>query len=171
MSDNDFEKKTGKGMIILAWIILLMLLSFYFSFYLERQKNPNRNLTLEQSGNIKQTRLQRNRAGHYVANGMINNRPVVFLLDTGATDIAIPAKIAEDLGLTPGAKMSVYTANGRINVYATLLDSVNLGGIKLYGVRAGINPYMGGDEVLLGMSFLKHLEFSQKGDELLIRQY
>ena len=54
------------------------------------------------------------------------------------------------------------TANGRIEVYSTLLREVNLG---------GINPHMPGDEVLLGMSFLKHLDFSQRSDQLLLRQY
>jgi len=46
-----------------------------------------------------------------------------------------------------------------------------MGSIKLVNVRASINPYVTGDDVLLGMSFLKYLEFTQKGTQLTIRQY
>ena len=51
-----------------------------------------------------------------------------------------------------------------------VLDEVSLGGITLNRVRASINPNMPQGEVLLGMSFLKHVEFSQRGDTLTIRQ-
>jgi aspartyl protease family protein len=50
------------------------------------------------------------------------------------------------------------------------LDSVSVGDIELRGVRAGITPGLKTDEVLLGMSFLKHIEFTQRGDMLILRQ-
>lgn len=158
-------------MIVLCWILLLGLLTIYFSRYLEQQNNPNQNLSDTQPDQSKQVQLQRNRYGHYVASGMINKQEVVFILDTGATDISIPKKVAQRLRLKAGIKIPVNTANGQINVYSTTLDSVNLGSIELNNVRANINPYMHGEEILLGMSFLKHLHFSQQGDQLLIRQY
>ncbi len=171
MSNDSFQKRIGKGMIILCWILLLALLTIYFSRVLEQQNNPNQDLSVAQSGQPNQVQLQRNRSGHYVASGMINKQDVVFILDTGATDISIPEKIAQKLRLKAGVKIPVNTANGQINVYATKLNSVRLGSIELNNVRANINPYMQGEEILLGMSFLKHLHFSQQGDQLLIRQY
>ena len=161
----------GKGMIIVAWLCLLGLLTFYFSKYLDEQNNPNQELVGIQTANFKEIRLQRNRYGHYVSSGKINNRPVTFMLDTGATNISIPERLAKQLNLKPGFIMTVGTANGDIEVYSTSLDKVSLGPIELHHVSANINPYMDGDEVLLGMSFLKHLNFSQEGDQLLIRQY
>lgn len=171
MSNDSFQKRIGKGMIILCWILLLGLLTIYFSRVLEQQNNPNQDLSVTQNSQTNQVQLQRNRYGHYVASGMINKQDVVFILDTGATDISIPEQIAQKLRLKAGMKIPVNTANGQINVYATKLDSVRLGSIELNDIRANINPHMQGEEILLGMSFLKHLHFSQQGDQLLIRQY
>lgn len=175
MSEENFQKRLGSGMVILGWIMLVGLLSVFFTKYLDKQNNPNQHLAqysnTEQTGTLKEVILQRNRYGHYVANGMINNQAVVFMLDTGATSISIPEKVAQRLKLKAGIKLSVDTANGEIEVYATRLNRVGLGVIELHNVRANINPYLQGEEILLGMSFLKHLDFSQKGDKLLIRQY
>ena len=114
--------------------------------------------------------LERNRYGHYNVSGRINNQPVEFMLDTGATLVAIPAKLADRLGLVRGAPTQVKTANGTAIAYATRLASVRLGDIELRDVRAHISPGMDGDEVLLGMSVLKKLEFSQRGTSLTLRQ-
>ncbi len=171
MEDQEFQKRTGKVMIILGWLVLLGLLTAYFSDFLSKQNNPNQDLALTQTSDFREIRLQRNRYGHYVASGEINRHPVTFMLDTGATHISIPENVARKLGLKQGFPMTVATANGDIEVFATVLDQVSLGGIELQNISAGINPYMQGDEVLLGMSFLKHLNFSQENDQLLIRQY
>lgn len=157
-------------MIILGWILVLGLLSLYFSRYLDKENNPNQNIEFTRTGDTKEIELQRNRYGHYVTNGKINDQPVVFILDTGATDISIPEKIAKRLKLKVGMKFFVDTANGEIGVYGTRLNSVSLGPVKLYDVNANINPHFDSEEILLGMSFLKHLHFSQNGDKLLIRQ-
>jgi len=171
MSEENFQKRLGSGMVIFGWILAIGLLTLLFSSYLDKQNNPNQNPSQTQTGNTKQVELQRNRYGHYVANGTINNQPVVFMLDTGATDISIPEKVAQRLKLKAGLKIPVDTANGEIDVYATRLKRVGLGAIELNNVSANINPYFEGEEILLGMSFLRHLDFSQQGDKLLIRQY
>jgi aspartyl protease family protein len=171
MNKDNFQKRLGKGMTVFAWIVVLGILTAYFSRFLDQQNNPNQNLSSSQTEQYKQIQLQRNRYGHYVASGRINGKAVVFIVDTGATDISIPEKIAQKLRLKPGLRMPVHTANGQIDVYATVLDRVSLGDIELHNIRANINPYMQGEEILLGMSFLKHLDFSQQGDQLLIRQY
>ena len=153
------------------WIALLGLLALIFNNLLERQYNPNQQLISQRTaqGDIEVV-LERNKFGHYVSSGMINDQPVVFMLDTGASDISVPETIAKRLGLKRG-KPSIYqTANGHITVYKTILNSVNLGGIQLNNVRASINPHMNSEEILLGMSFLKHLDFAQKGDTLTLHQ-
>jgi aspartyl protease family protein len=54
--------------------------------------------------------------------------------------------------------------------YAASLDSVSIGAIALSDVSAAISPGLQTEEVLLGMSFLKHIEFTQRGDTLILRQ-
>ena len=157
-------------MVIAAWVGVLLLAGFFFSNMLERQHNPNQQLASVNTGEVPEVVLQRNKFGHYVASGTINHRPVVFMLDTGASDVSIPATVAQRLGLERGPTTTYYTANGPITAYRTTLAEVRLGGIVLRDVAASINPAVQDDEVLLGMSFLKHLEFTQRGDTLTLRQ-
>jgi aspartyl protease family protein len=65
--------------------------------------------------------------------------------------------------------VDIQTANGRATAYATRLDSLQLGEIEVRDVRAHISPSMDGEEVLLGMSVLKQLDFNQQGDTLTLR--
>jgi aspartyl protease family protein len=93
------------------------------------------------------------------------------MLDTGASDIIIPASLANHLNLKRGSPVVYRTANGTITAYATRLLRVELGSIVLENLHASINPHMDEKDVLLGMSFLKHLEFNQQGEYLTLRQY
>jgi aspartyl protease family protein len=158
-------------MTVLAWVLVLGLLGAFFSGWMEKLNNPNQQVRTQLSRDgAREVVLAQNRAGHYVANGTINGQPVTFLLDTGATSVSVPAGIAGSLGLVRGAPMRARTANGTITTYATRLDEVRLGNITLENIRADINPRMQGEEVLLGMSFLRKLEFTQRDRELTIRQ-
>jgi len=158
-------------MTVLAWIVVLGLLSAFFGGWMEKLNNPNQKVQTEvRDDGVREVVLRQNRAGHYVANGTINGEPVTFLLDTGATSVSVPEGVAERLGLERGVPMRANTANGVITTYATRLERVRLGGIALDNVRADINPRMRSDEVLLGMSFLRKLEFTQRDRQLTIRQ-
>lgn len=161
---------TGKFMIFAAWIGAAALLTWLFAGELSRQENPNQVVQTATDGESVVVRLTRNRMGHYVATGRINGRQVQFFLDTGATNVAVSTRLADELGLKEGAPSYTRTANGTVQTYRTTLDSVKLGGIEIHDVAASINPGMSDDEVLLGMSFLKHLEMIQRGDELILRQ-
>ncbi len=161
----------GRWMTYAGWALALGVVALVFDGVLERQYNPNQDLTaVSRDGAAPEVVLQRNRYGHYVASGRINGRPVTFLLDTGATDVSVPAGLAAQLGLERGAPARYRTANGSITTYRTQLERVELGAIALESVRAHINPGMAGEDVLLGMSFLKHLDLEQRGDSLTLRQ-
>lgn len=165
------QKRMGTAMQALAWIVLLGLGVAYFSDLLETQHNPNQSLETRLHDNgIREVVLQRNRYGHYVTSGMINGKPVTFMLDTGATGVAISDEVARQLGLKKGRPFPTQTANGIATSYAVNLDRVSVGTIELRDVSAGITPGLQTDEVLLGMSFLKHIEFTQRGDTLILRQ-
>lgn len=161
----------GKGMSFAAWIIVLIFLSLFFNRMLEQQANPNQNPEGEISADGSRTVvLTRNRAGHYVANGKINGQVVEFLVDTGATDVAIPLAVAEDLGLTRQNPVIYRTANGSVQGWQTVISQLELGPVKLTNLRGGINPGMHSRQILLGMSALKQLNFSQQGNQLTLNQ-
>ena len=163
----DHSKSFAKYFTWLAWLIALVILFFFFQEMLEKQWNPNAQPQTQVSRYGKaQVQLKQNQYGHYVTSGTINDKAVVFLLDTGATQVSIPAHIAKQLALTPQAKGYVNTANGTVAVYQTQIDSLAIGGITLNNVSAHINPNMKTNEILLGMSALKKVEFSQQGQWL-----
>ena len=163
-------RRLGGGMIAAAWGVGLLLLTLWFNGYLERREHPNQGRQAVVEGGVRQVVLQRNRAGHYLADGRINGRPVRFLLDTGATDVALSAELARELDLDLGPSSLSRTANGLVETRSARLQSVDVSGIELYDIRAIVLPNMAGDEVLLGMSFLKHLQLIQDGDQLVLRR-
>ncbi|MFT5677295.1 MAG: aspartyl protease family protein [Paraglaciecola sp.] len=167
----DQQGKIGKWMLIMAWVAGLGLLTVMFDDQLASQFNPNARPVSVQSGEMIEVKLKQNRYGHYVTGGSINGQPVIFFLDTGATDVSIPYHLAEQLKLQAGRKYSVNTANGRIQVAQTSIEQLTIGDIQLFNVDANLNPAVGDNEILLGMSALKQLEFSQKGDWLVLRTY
>ena len=170
--DENRTRRLGNWLIVGAWVLLLALLTLVFSSILDYQHNPNRVVEMVTDGQgVPEVVLKRNKAGHYVATGMINGRSVMFLVDTGATDVAVSETLATELGLKRGARMSSMTANGTVFSWQTRLDEVALGAIRLRDVRGSILPTMRGDAVLLGMSFLRELELLQRGDQLILRQY
>ncbi len=170
MQDDPNIESMGKGMTMIAWIITIVLLTYFFAGVEERQVNPNQSPSSERLENIIKVELKRNRYGHYVTNGEVDHKAVVFLLDTGATNVAIPGAIEGYLNLKRGQKYFVNTANGTAVAYDTKIDSIRIGEIILYNVRASINPSMEGEEILLGMSALKQVEFRQKGNQLTLIQ-
>jgi len=161
----------GIIMFIFAWGVLLVLLASFFSNWLSDQENPNQRPRSDSNTNGQiEVVLQANRQHHYVVNGTINGQDVVFLLDTGATDVVIPQRIAKLIGLQSGRKNYANTANGSVAVYSTQLESVTIGKIQLKNIKASINPSMDIDAVLLGMSALRKIEFTQRGNTLILRQ-
>ncbi|MEW8318734.1 MAG: retropepsin-like aspartic protease [Candidatus Thiodiazotropha sp.] len=163
------QQRFGRWMILGAWLLLLMLLTLLFSQWLEKRNNPNRALKVATfEGGNSAVVLKRNRAGHYLAPGRINGIPVTFLLDTGATYVAVSSAVADRAGLTRGAPSQSRTANGVVRSWLTTIDQLQLGPIEMRDVKAIILPSMPDYEVLLGMSFLKHLSLKQQGGELVI---
>ena len=157
-------------MMIIAMVIGFGLLTNFFQGVLDTQNNPNQKIHTTQSNNEHiEIVLKRNRSGHYVGTGIINGQKAVFLLDTGATYVAIPEHLAKQLGLKKGQPLSISTANGRTTGYQTNIKALSIGQIHLYDIKAIITPNL--EEILLGMSVLKQLEFTQRGDVLTIRQY
>lgn len=170
MSDPDKNRRfMARLMTYSFWLVLLAGLTFLFEGYLHQKEYPNQHLVETGENTTNEVLLKRNRYGHYVAPGQINGVPVVFLLDTGATSVSIPADVAKKLSLSPRGSSRVSTANGTITVANVVLERVSVGGLTLRNINAHINPFMEGEVILLGMSFMRHLEMLQKGDTLRLR--
>lgn len=158
-------------MLAVFWLLVLGLFTVFCQDYLEDRENPNQDINSRTyADGLREVVLQRNAYGHYVSPGKINGVDVTFFLDTGASGVSIPEHIAEKIGLQRGYRQQSSTANGTIDVYSVVLDTVQLGDIQLDRVRGSINPHYEEDDILLGMSFLKHLEIIQRGNTLTLRQ-
>jgi len=170
MSQQPPGKRAGKVLMLLAWGAGLFLATRYFGEWEQRQENPNAVVTSQHGNGYIEVQLVGNRQGHFVSTGKINGRTVQFLLDTGATDVAIPGKVADILQLPRGVPLVVSTANGRTEDFRTSLERLQIGDIVLHNVRALVVPGLDGEQVLLGMSAMKQLEFTQRGGNMLLRQ-
>lgn len=105
--------------------------------------------------------------GHFVTQGSINGRSVRFLVDTGATTIAMSQAEAERIGLKykGGQLGSASTANGQVMMYRTKLDSVRINDVQVFNVDAAVlvAPM---DMVLLGNSFLTRFQMKRENNLL-----
>lgn len=106
--------------------------------------------------------------GHYMTLGQVNGGTVQFLVDTGATLIALPSAEARRLGINylNGQLGYTETANGKAAAYRISLDTVKIGDITLYKVDAVVMEGDGLKVALLGMSFLNRTEMKRDGQTL-----
>jgi aspartyl protease family protein len=162
---NPF-RRGGVLMLTIGWLAIIGMVWWAVAEWESREANPNRALTVGPGGEVV---LQRNRAGHFLADGEVNGRKVTFLLDTGATFIAVPGAIARDLGLKLGPPVSLQTAAGPAAGYPTRLESVRVAGIEMRDMAAVVSEGLEPGTVLLGMNFLKRLEMTQKGEQLVLK--
>lgn len=111
--------------------------------------------------------------GMYSTAGFINGHPVNFLVDTGATWIAMNVHQARSLGINfrySGKRGRVSTANGIVPVYRIMLKKVRVGEIELTNVEAGVLEGNSPSQVLLGNSFLNRVEMQRQGQVMLLKQ-
>ena len=169
MDTKPEPPKMNQWTIAIIWIVLLIMTTYIFNGVIKDINNPNQQLTVSVNEyGQREIVLQRNRYGHYVVSGKINGQEVDFLLDTGATLVSVPEHIAQQLNLVKGRGFQSKTANGLSQSYTTRLDSVSIGDITISNVEGGISSGMEFDEILLGMSFLKHLNMIQRGKTLIL---
>jgi aspartyl protease family protein len=164
--DNNTQG-IGKVMVICAWVLGILMMTLFFSQW-SKEKQMNTKAKLVSVNGVPETIIRRNVHNQYMVEGKINGKPVVFLLDTGATDVVIPGKVAKELNLIHGPEGIAGTAGGNITVNLTRIEELTIGNITIHRVSASINSKMDGDEVLLGMSALKRITFYQQGDNLVL---
>jgi aspartyl protease family protein len=100
----------------------------------------------------------------YITAGSINGRPVRYLVDTGANVVAINASTAKMLGLSAedGIKVNASTASDDLQVTMVMIKEMVVGEITRNNVQAVIIDGDNPKDILLGMSFLQHVDISEK---------
>lgn len=162
MSDDQYAR-AGRVMFIFAWIILFSVLFLFFYYY---DKSANSINSVNQNELI----LSSDRDGHYRIKGSINDYPVEFLVDTGASMVAIPQQLANRLQISGRYPISLSTANGEITGLLTRLQKLTFGEFKLQDVKAVIIPGDSDDTVLLGMNVLSQFNIIQQNGRLLLKR-
>jgi aspartyl protease family protein len=111
--------------------------------------------------------LSADSSGQFWTIGQINGKSVRFLVDTGASLIALPASAAKNMGIdyTKGQRGFSSTAGGVVPVYRVSLDAVTIGSVTLYQVDAAVLE-SGLDVALLGMSYLNRFEMKRDGAQM-----
>ena len=119
----------------------------------------------------KEARISRNNLGQYITQGSINNRSAEMLFDTGANVMAINAIEAKRLGIDykKGTPVQVSTASDTVSAYKVTLSSVSVGGIRVSNVEATILEGGHPEIILLGMSYLSHVKFSEDNGVILLQ--
>ena len=107
--------------------------------------------------------------GHFITPGSINHRPTQFMVDTGASVVAIGQAEADRLGLNyrTGQPVTLRTANGTAPGWALRLATVRIGDVTAYEVDAVVTP-SAMPAVLLGNSFLNRFSMRRDGDTMML---
>jgi len=124
-----------------------------------------------QSGQRASVSLTADVRGHFAAAGSINGYPVSFLVDTGATSIAVNAAEAKRMGLDykAGQAGAVNTAAGVVPAWRVTFNTVKVGSITVNQVD-GMVVESGLNVPLLGMSFLNRMEMKRDGQTMVLTQ-
>jgi aspartyl protease family protein len=110
--------------------------------------------------------IRRSADGHYHWPGTLDGEPVDFLVDTGASGVAIPASLAERLRLAPGEMVRSSTAGGSVTGRLVRADLALQGGVR--AERLPMVALPGLDQPLLGMDVLGRLHWQQRDGALRI---
>ena len=117
--------------------------------------------------------LNSDRSGHFQTDVRVDGRSIEFLVDTGASKVALRASAAARLGIHPSARdytVRMQTANGIGRAARVRLDRVELSGITVRDVDAVVVPDEALGTNLLGMSFLSRVKWSHDRGRLVIEQ-
>jgi aspartyl protease family protein len=104
--------------------------------------------------------IERDMRGHFAVAGAVDGRRIEFMVDTGASVIALTERAASRLGYHPAPRDyvgKVHTANGTARAAPVKLDMVEVGGVMVRNVDAIVMPDEALGENLLGLSFLSRL--------------
>ena len=118
--------------------------------------------------NLPKVKIYADAGGMFITPGKINRTSVTYMVDTGASIVAMNANTAKRAGISFRGQPTgqVETASGIVMAYPVTLDKVSVGGITLHNIRATVLDGPQPSHVLLGQSFLKKLKMKREGQLL-----
>jgi len=138
------------------------------SYALEHPNDPVQNMLFANPIEVtdKGIIISADRHGHYSGAGSTNGQAMDFMIDTGATRIAVPSELAKRAGLKFGMPVVSHTAAGNVRAYQTTIPTLTMGSITLHNSHAVILDKL--DQVLIGMTVLKQFRVTQFDGKMLI---
>lgn len=155
------EELPGTLKVVIVWLVLGAAVFLGFQ-WVEREQRQTR---FHAEGDV--IEIRRGSDGHYHWPGSINGRRVDFLVDTGATGVAISTALAKELGLDAEGHVRSSTAGGIVTGDVVRADLVLEGGVRAERIRAVALPQLG-ENPLLGMDVLGRLHWQQRDGVLSI---
>nr|WP_217451162.1 retropepsin-like aspartic protease [Comamonas jiangduensis] len=162
------RRHTGRSLwrlnlgMALFWLVALGVMYVAMERYLQPSRRSFSNGSLQ---------LQRQRDGHFYADGSINGQPVRFMVDTGASSIAVTDALAQRAGLEGGQVVQFQTANGPRMGRLVRAQNIQVGPLQVRNRTVGTG-YTGrtAQDALLGQNFLRQFQVSIQGDVLELRR-
>ncbi len=145
----------------IVWVALFAILYLV----IDAQLQPKVGVAGPGNGSIE---IPRSRNGHFYVAGAIDGQPVTFMIDTGASAVAIGSSLAQRMNLPRGRATTLQTANGIAPAEETVAQQISLGNITLREVRVLVLANLG-SEALLGQNVLRHLEVVQTADTMQLK--
>lgn len=130
------------------------------------KQSPADSLDGSNGNESKELVIKADAKGHFRGRVLINGIPMPFLIDTGATDTVVPARMAAAAKLPYGRYLLVTTAGGKIATRETSINSLKLGNAEVRNLKAQMNDHL--NEVLIGMSALRNFKITQNGDTMIL---
>lgn len=164
MPYNGYMNPQWHFRALLFWIALMSVLYFAFDTYLAPKVVK---VSGPATGEIV---IPRSGDGHYYLAGSINGQPVTFLIDTGATVVAISRQLAATAGVPRGEPTTFHSANGTQMGELVANQTVEAGGLVVSNIAVGVGVDLGKDDhALLGQNFLRRVSMIQRDDTLTLR--
>lgn len=156
----------GHGTALVVWLAISAVIYFAVDSY----QKPVVATLKDVDGATGEIVIPRSRDGHYYVEGTINNHPIVFMIDTGASLVSVGERVARAAGLLKGAVARFQTAGGEVMGEMVMGVAVEAAGIRIEGLRVAVGPDLGPRGVaLLGQNFLRRIEVTQRDDQMVLR--
>jgi len=171
-----------RSIIVFAGLVLAAagLIGHYLGQYEQPATTPSSSVTPATVGNApapsgrRSVTIPQDARGHFQVGGQIDGRRVEFMVDTGASVVALSEREAGRLGIRPARDdftAQVKTANGVVKAAPVMLRSVDINGLVVRNVRALVVPGNALSENLLGLSYLTKLKrFEYANGKLVLEQ-
>lgn len=158
--------RRGTLALLVFWLAMAGLLYAGFSWWDARQRTALRPYT-ESGGQLV---IPRQKDGHFYVAGEVNRQPVNFLIDTGASAVAITEAVARAANLPEGTPITLSTANGKRQARQVRAVPVKAGPLAYNDVTVTVGLRMdAANDALLGQSFLRHFDVEMGADRMVLR--